>query len=75
MSRVVFLSDFNAHNMDWNINNGSERREVAGIEKLMDTYHLILNKEKEMTIRHTQRKTTSILDWTFTTPEISALDT
>lgn len=41
----------------------------------MDAYNLILNNEPGKATRPTQRKMTSIIDLTYTTTEVGALDT
>lgn len=42
--RVILLGDFNAHRPEWNLYSG-ERREVVGLEALIEEYDLILNND------------------------------
>lgn len=71
--RIILLGDFNVHSPEWNIHYG-ERRDTSGFEALMERNDLILNNEPGMTTRLTQRNTTPIIDLTFTTLVITALE-
>lgn len=68
---MVLLGDFNAHSPEWNVHYG-EKREAVGVEKFVGAYNIILNNEPEKALPPTRRKMTSIIDLTFTTPDIGA---
>lgn len=71
--RVILLGDFNAYSTEWNPHCG-ENRDAAGIEVLIERHDPILNNELGKAIRPTRRNPTSIIDFTFTTLKIRALD-
>lgn len=72
--RVILLGDFNAHSSEWNL-HCRKKRDAADLQALIEKHYLILNNELEKATRPTRRNTTSIMDLTFTTQEIGALDT
>lgn len=72
--RVILLGEFNAHSPHWNFHCG-ERRNMAGLKALIDGYSLIVNSEPGQATRLTRGSKTSIIDFTFTTLEVGALDT
>lgn len=71
--RVVLLRDINAHSPQWNV-HCRERRDTAGLKTLIEEYNLICNNKPGRAIRLTRGQITSIIDPTFTTSELSALD-
>lgn len=48
---------------------------MAELERMVDTYDLILNNESKKVTRPTRRKITSIIDLIYTTVDICTLDT
>lgn len=64
-SRVALIGNLNAYSQDWII-HCKEIRDAAELERLVDTYHLILSNEPEKATRSTQRKMTLMIDLTFT---------
>lgn len=72
--RVVLLGDFNAHCPGWNVYYG-ERKDAVELKRLVEDNDLILNNERGKATWSTRKKTTSIIDLTFTTPDMCAVDT
>lgn len=72
--RVILLGDFNVPSPEWNLPCG-EKRDARGLEALIEEHDLIFNSKPGRATKLTQRDITSIIDLTFTTAEIGALDT
>lgn len=70
--RTVDLADFNTLSPQSNIHYG-ERREASGMEALIATHDLICNNETGNATRPTRGQTTTIIDLTFTTPNLRRL--
>lgn len=71
--RVVLLGDFNTHSPERNLDS-SERRDTVGLETLIEEHDLIFNNEPGRATRPMHWNTTSIIELTFHTPGIGALD-
>lgn len=50
-------------------------RHVGGLEVQVEKHDVILNNKSQRGLRPTRRNMTYIINFTFTTPEIGALDT
>lgn len=69
--RVIILGDFMAHSPEWNPYVG-ERRDAASHENPIETHDLIMNNETGVVTGPTGSSRMSIIDLTFTTPNIVA---
>lgn len=72
-SRIIMLENVNAHNPEWKL-HCDKRREARGLKTLIERHDLFLNNELGKAIRPSRQNRTSIMDLTFTTREIGALD-
>lgn len=71
---VVLQKNYNAHSPEWNV-YCCDRKDAAGLERLVDTLDLILNNKQGKATRPTNRMITSVIKLTFPTLDIGALDT
>lgn len=71
---VILQEDFKAHSRVWNLHCG-KRKDTAGLQALIENPGLFLNNKLEIATKHIRRKTTSIVDLTFITADVGALDT
>lgn len=70
---MVLLEDFNAHSLKWNLHYG-ERRDAARLKTLIEKHDLIQNNKPGVVTRPTCNSRISIIDLTFTTPNIRTLN-
>lgn len=70
----MLLVNFNADTTNTNMYS-DERKDAMRIQRLVDLHDLILNSKPKRSTRPTWRKMIWIIDLTFTTPTIDALDT
>lgn len=72
-ARVILLENFNVYSLKWNL-YCRNRRNAAWLETLIEYYDLISTNETGRPTRPTRGQATSIIDLTFSTPELGALD-
>jgi len=68
------MGDFNAHSYYWNPLITSSNSEASYLEEIIDRYKLILNNEPGVITRPNLKNNRSIIDLTFTTPELGMLE-
>lgn len=71
--RTVLLGDFHAHSPEWNIHY-RERHDVNGLKALIEAHELISNNGPRNVTRLNIGQATSIIDLTFTTTKLRALN-
>lgn len=70
---MIILEDFNAYSSEWSL-HCEERRDVAGLESVIERHDLIMNNELRVATRPTRNSKTSTINLTFTTRDIVTLD-